>query len=233
MTNILLCDTRETDKLLPAAFVQHDNNPSLLQSSYLRNTKLCNESVIVSTPCHYFTAYDLVEELKQGEPYFLLEPLNQNPAAAIVMASLSLDPETIVLVSHAELQIADEELYQKSIQEAKELAESEMIIRLDCKPDNIEINYSPMEENSEYFDNTQRTAQKSDIFCFKVDLFLETLQNALPEFYMPLRKAYDNAKHEEMTRIIMEDIQMVPQMNMDELLYSIAEKNRGRVLQRK
>lgn len=223
MTNIILFDTYETNTtLLPSDFIRHNNEYSSFQKSYLHFLPLCEETVIVSTTCHYFTACDQIEMLEHNEPYYILEPFSRGSAAAMLLACYSLHPETIVLISskHAENKYSQADT--TALHEAHDLAESDMIIRLDVLSDDVTLSDIHGNENINTLSLPKKERSQESMFCFKIDPMLKAVEQELPEFYNKTKEAYKNAKHEEMSRISPEIMRKIPELQLSDMMNILA-----------
>ena len=197
---------------------------SPLQLNFLQHAQLCSDTVIITTECHYFSAYDQAKALECGDPYFLLEPLHRNSAASIILACFSLDPETIVLISHTGISFENEQLYRDAVKKAEMLAEQAIISKLTCVNVGTETFHPRMETHENACCNTNRNYQNDALFCFKVNTMLNVVEHHFPELYMTSKQAYMNATHDETTRIATEDMKMIPQLCFSDLLIPINDK---------
>ena len=118
MTNIILCGGNGTRlwplsrTLMPKQFLQIFDSKSLFELTYIRNSKFCDKTLIVSNQDQYFLALDQIEDCKAQ---YLLESLSKNTAAAITLAALSLPKDEIVLVTPSDHLIKDEKAYENAI----------------------------------------------------------------------------------------------------------------------
>ena len=118
MTNIILCGGNGTRlwplsrTLMPKQFLQIFDSKSLFELTYIRNSKFCDKTLIVSNQDQYFLALDQIEDCKAQ---YLLESLSKNTAAAITLAALSLPKDEIVLVTPSDHLIKEEKAYENAI----------------------------------------------------------------------------------------------------------------------
>src|SRR3989339_515055 len=128
MTNIILCGGSGTRlwpisrTLMPKQFVKLFDDKSLFQLTVERNSAVCDKHLIVSNSEQYFLAFNQLEEINQTNNSYILEPIGRNTAPAIALSCMSLDPQTIVLVTPSDHLINDQYAYAKVIAHAKELA---------------------------------------------------------------------------------------------------------------
>lgn len=162
MTNIILCGGSGTRlwpmsrTLMPKQFIKIFNQKSLFQHTIQRNSKFCNNNLIVSNLEQYFLASDQIEELNQNyNCNYLLEPIGRNTAPAITLACLTLEKDEIVLVTPSDHLIKNQHEYEKVLNQAKQLAEDDFLVTFGIKPTSIETGYGYIEtdlSNNNYFD---------------------------------------------------------------------------------
>jgi mannose-1-phosphate guanylyltransferase len=218
---------------MPKQFVKLFDDKSLFQLTTERNSKICSSQFIVSNIEQYFLALDQLEEKSQ----FLLEPLGRDTAPAIALACMAIESEEIVLVTPSDHLIKDEEAYQKSVQEAKKLAQKDCLVTFGIEPHYAETGYGYIQADGEDVKSfkekpDKQTAQKylddgnyywnSGMFCFKAGVFLTELQKYAPKMYEACLKAYTKANKDEMIRVSHEDMALIPADSID---YAVMEKS--------
>ncbi|MEA1891762.1 MAG: mannose-1-phosphate guanylyltransferase/mannose-6-phosphate isomerase [Campylobacterota bacterium] len=140
MTNIILCGGSGTRlwpisrTLMPKQFVKLFSDKSLFQLTVERNSKVCDNQLVVSNAEQYFLAVEQLEELEQNNNQYLLEPIGRNTAPAIALACMALDIDEVVLVTPSDHLIKNEIEYSKVIEEAKKLAEKNTLVTFGIKP---------------------------------------------------------------------------------------------------
>ena len=136
-------------KLMPKQFLKLFDDKSLFQKTIERNSKICNECLIVSNIEQYFLALDDLEELNNkfniNNTKFLLEEIGKNTAPAIAFAALESDEDEILFVTPSDHLIKDEEEYKKAVSKAKELAESGYLVTFGIKPTEANTGYGYIE----------------------------------------------------------------------------------------
>ncbi|MDF1881756.1 mannose-1-phosphate guanylyltransferase/mannose-6-phosphate isomerase, partial [Sulfurimonas sp. MAG313] len=243
MTNIILCGGNGTRlwpisrSLMPKQFNKLFNNKSLFQLTVERNKKICEKECIVSNADQYFIAKDHLEELGINDSTYLLEPVGRNTAPAIALACLQLDKDEIVLITPSDHLIKDENSYARVVKRAIELADEDNLVTFGIKPDFAETGFGYIEADGEDvkafhekpdFETASRYLEagnyywNSGMFCFKAGVFLEELQKFSPEMYSTCKKALENAKTKDMTRIQLEDMLNIPDDSID---YAVMEKS--------
>jgi len=243
MTNIILCGGSGTRlwpisrTLMPKQFVKLFNDESLFQLTVKRNEKLCDQQFIVSNADQYFLAVDQLDELSVGNNKFLLEPVGRNTAPAIALACFALPPEELVLISSSDHLIKNQDAYIKVTEQAKQLAEEGNLVTFGITPEYPETGYGYIESEGEdvkafHEKPDAATAQSyidkgnfywnAGMFCFKASVFLEELEKYAPEVYKTSKLAYENAKTNDIIRILHEDMMSIPEDSID---YAVMEKS--------
>ena len=258
MTNIILCGGNGTRlwpisrTLMPKQFNKLFYNKSLFQLTVERNSKLCNQQLVVSNTEQYFLALNQLEEMtkedtevsfdssniNQTNNGYLLEPIGRNTAPAIALACFSLEANEIVLVTPSDHLIKDETEYNKVLTQAKALAQKGNLVTFGITPTFAETGFGYIEavnkiEVKAFHEKPNRKiAQKyldkgnyywnSGMFCFKVGVLLDELKKYSPEIYNTSLTAYKNAKSNGIIRISHEDMMKIPEDSID---YAVMEKS--------
>ncbi len=243
MTNLILCGGSGTRlwplsrTLMPKQFVRLFNNQSLFQLTFARNEMMCQEHFIVSNSEQYFLALDQIEELKQSNAHYLLEPIGRNTAPAIALACMALDAEEIVLVTPSDHLIKDQKAYENAVKKAIDYAKKDFLVTFGIKPTFAETGFGyieahgedvkafhekPDKPTAEMYVNAGNYYWNSGMFCFKVSTFLAELEIYSPEIFLTCKKAYEHAKHDGIIRIHHEDMLAIPEDSID---YAVMEKS--------
>jgi mannose-1-phosphate guanylyltransferase len=243
LTNIILCGGSGTRlwpmsrTLFPKQFIRFFDNKSLFQLTVERNKFFCDKELIVSNAEQYFLAIDQLEELKEENSSYILEPIGRNTAPAIALACMSLEKDEIVFVTPSDHLIKNKKEYEKVVQEAKEFVNDGFLVTFGITPTFAETGYGYIEavgndvkafhEKPEY-----ETAQKyfeggnyywnSGMFMFKAGVFLEELKKYSLSIYQSSKIAFENAKKENIIRIKYEDMINI---NEDSIDYAVMEKS--------
>ena len=241
MTNIILCGGSGTRlwpisrTLMPKQFVKLFDDRSLFQLTVNRNTKVCDNQLIVSNREQYFLALDQIEELNIENNSYLLEPIGRNTAPAIALACMLLDKDEIVLVTPSDHLIKNKHEYYKVVKEAQKLAQDNSLVTFGITPTSPEIGFGYIEANrdrviafhekpnlkkaKEYF-NSGNYYWNSGMFCFKAGVFLEELKTYSPNIYKASFEAIQKSKKETTVNISYELMQNIPEDSID---YSVME----------
>ena len=249
MTNIILCGGSGTRlwpisrSLMPKQFVKLFNDKSLFQLTVERNSKVCDNQLIVSNTEQYFLALDQLKELKKTNNKYILEPLGRNTAPAIALACMALKENEIVLVTPSDHLIKNEAEYERVLQIAKELAKDDNLVTFGITPTFAETGFGYIEADESDvkafhekpdLDKATEYLQagnyywNSGMFCFKVKVFLDELKKYSPEIYKASSIAYnsakekENEKEKEMIRINYDDMFSIPEDSID---YAVMEKS--------
>jgi len=243
MINIILCGGSGTRlwpisrTLMPKQFNRLFDNKSLFQLTIERNSKLCDETFIISNIEQYFIAKDQLSELDKIDNKYLLEPVGRNTAPAIALACMALDKESIVFVTPSDHLIKNELSYKTVLQKAKALAEDDYLVTFGITPTFAETGFGYIEadgydvkafhekpdfntalsyvEAGNYYWN-------SGMFCFKSNVFLSELKKYAPKMYNACKIAFENAVLDDMIRIRYEDMINIPDDSID---YAVMEKS--------
>ena len=250
MTNILLCGGSGTRlwplsrTLMPKQFVKLFEDRSLFQLTLQRNRGLCEQTVVVSNTDQYFLAVDQTEELisdRSQSISFLLEPIGRNTAPAIALACLGVDEDEVVLVTPSDHLIKDQEAYVQAVEQARDLAQNDMLVTFGIKPDSPETGFGyiqakgnrvvsfkekPDRALAEHYLAVGNYYWNSGMFCFKAGLFLAQLKAYAPEIYRASLKAYESKQSiaDNQIRIRQEAMQAIPSESID---YAVMEQSKN------
>ena len=243
MTNIILCGGSGTRlwpisrTLMPKQFVKLFDDKSLFQLTVERNSSLCVEQFIVSNTEQYFLALDQLGELNRTTDKYLLEPIGRNTAPAIALACMTLDKETIVLVTPSDHLMKNQAAYTQVVERARELASQDYLVTFGITPTFAETGFGYIESNGEDVVSFKEkpdtlTAQEylkagnyywnSGMFCFKAGVFLDELAKYSPEIYDTCKVALENAEKNGLIRIKHEEMLAIPEDSID---YAVMEKS--------
>ena len=245
MINLILCGGSGTRlwpisrTLLPKQFVKLFDNQSLFQKTVSRNSDSCELTYVVSNAEQYFLAEDQVKFNGGYKAKYLLEPVGRNTAPAIALACMAVDPEELILVTPSDHSIADQEAYQKVLDEAQELAKEDYLVTFGITPGYAETGYGYIEADGQNVRSFKEkpnaeTAQKyldqgnyywnSGMFCFKAKVFLEELNKFAPEMYTACEEALEKAPNDgSLIKITHDDMAAIPANSID---YAVMEQSK-------
>ena len=155
MINLILCGGSGTRlwpvsrSLMPKQFAPLFDGQSLFRKTVVTNAAVCESQFIVSNADQFFLAKDQLEVEGMTGSKFLLEPVGRNTAPAIALACLTMNPETIVLVSPSDHVIRKKDEYKKVLLRAQELAEAGNLVTFGITPTSPETGYGYIEADGE------------------------------------------------------------------------------------
>ncbi len=247
MTNIVLCGGGGTRlwplsrNLMPKQFVKIFDDNSLFELTIKRNSKICDEFLVVLNSEHYFLVLDLISKFALDKNIkYLLEPVAKNTAPAIALACMALDRDEIVLVTPSDHLVKDEVEYKKSLQQAKVLADLGHLVTFGIVPSEVKTGFGYIEAKDENSQDVLRFHEKPDfitaskyiktgkhyynsgIFMFKAGVFLDELKKYALEIYNSSLNAFNNAEIRDYIRIKASDMHFIPENSID---YAVLEKS--------
>ena len=222
-------------KSKPKQFLQMFDGLSLFQHTVKRNQNVVDDYLLVTNSSQILEAEDQVKDIGINISKKVIEPIGRNTAPAIAIAALSLDKDAIMIVTPSDHIIANEKLYEESINRAIELANENYLVTFGIKPTSpntgfgyIEYEYEnvisfrekPDIKTAEEFLKKGNFNWNSGMFCFKASVFLEELKLYNPEMYETSVNAYKTI-HEG--KIELEAMQKIPSDSID---YAVMEKSK-------
>jgi len=230
-------------RLMPKQFLKLFNGKNLFQKTIERNSKICDEYMIISNIDQYFIALDDLEELNNekfnvNNTKFLLEEIGKNTAPAIAFAALERDKDEILFVTPSDHLIKNEEEYKKAVLKAKELAESGYLVTFGITPTEANTGYGYIEANGEdvikfhekpSLEKAKEYLEKgnyywnSGMFMFKAGIYLEELKKHSPEVYEEVLKSYEKRQIISENQIRLKDMENIPDISID---YAVMEKSK-------
>ncbi len=234
---------------MPKQFLKMFDDKSLYQLTILRNENYCDKSVVVTNAENFFIAQDQTEELKiDKKPFFIVEPIGRNTAAAIAFSAFASSEDEILFVTPSDHLIKSDKNYSKMINFGKEAAKEGYLITFGIIPTKPETGYGyikaktdkkimdvlsffekpSLEKAKEYLEFNQNSIQEkylwnSGMFMFKAGVYLDELKKHSPEIYNTSKKAYQNAIKNDFLRLKTDDMTNIPDISVD---YAVMEKSK-------
>ena len=241
MKNVVLCGGSGTRlwplsrKLMPKQFLQLFDNKSLYQMTLKRNSKICDDFLVITNDEHYFLALDQMEEIGfKGR--FLLEDVGKNTAAAIAFAAFESKEEDTLFVTPSDHLIKDEAHYQEAINRAKEFAKEGFLVTFGIKPTSAHTGYGYIE--AEGFDvrhfyekPSNKEAEEfvakgffwnSGMFMFKAGVYLQELQKYKPKLYEKAKEIFHKRQKLSQDHFRLKGMQELEDISID---YAVMEKS--------
>ena len=146
----------------------------------------------------------------------ILEPCARSSAAAVALAALASDPESVLLVLPSDHHIGDPESLREAVRRALPAAESGRLVTFGINPARAETGYGyitageeigrgvfearwfiekPAREVAERLIASGDSYWNAGIFLFKANAFLEELERHAPEIAEAAKGAVANATH--------------------------------------
>jgi len=229
-------------KLMPKQFLKLFNGKSLFQKTIERNSKICDDCIVVSNMDQYFIALDDLEELNNEKfnienTKFLLEGVGRNTAAAIAFAALESNEDEVLFITPSDHLIEDEEEYKKAVLRAKELAEQGYLVTFGITPteantgygyieaqgeDVIKFHEKPNLEKSKEYLKKGNYYWNSGMFMFRAGVYLNELKKYAPKVYEEVIKSYEKRQIISNNQIRFKEMKNIPDISID---YAVMEKS--------
>lgn len=227
--------------LMPKQFVKLNQNKSLFQQTVIRNSKISDKFMIISNIEHKFLVLDHLQDITDNESTFIWESVAKNSAAAIIMAALNANKDDILCVVPSDHVINDQEAYEKTIKQAKELAEKDNIVAVGIKPSFPATGYGyikhknnnvesfiekPSEDIAKSFLKDGNYLWNGGIYCFKASHFLNICEEIIPELLNGIKHSYKNSLHIGAERTVLaNDVKNIESISIDNALMESLDKN--------
>lgn len=221
----------------PKQFVKIFNNCSTFQLTLQGNCQICNQSMIVSHQAYQGIINDQIREMGLTIDFSVWEPLSKNTASAIILACLSLDPKTIVLVTPADHLIDYGQEYREAVNKAYGYALKDFIVTFGIIPSTPHIGYGYLEvkgndvvhfhekpdaDTAKRYLESKNFLWNSGIYCFKVEKFLTQIHFYAPEVYEKSLKAFQEGRLEKNELKLLESsMSQIPNISID---YALMEQ---------
>jgi len=228
-------------KLMPKQFLKLFEGKSLFQKTIERNSKICDECMIISNIEQYFIALDDLEELNNDKfninnTKFLLEEIGKNTAAAIAFAALESEKDEILFITPSDHLIKNEEEYKKAVLKAKKLAGKGYLVTFGITPTEANTGYGYIEANGEdvvkfhekpLLEKVKEYLKKgylwnSGMFMVQSGVYLEELKKHSSKVYEEVIKSYKKRQVISKTQIRLKEMNNIRDISVD---YAVMEKS--------
>lgn len=208
----------------PKQFLKLFNGQSTFQRTLLGNKHITQKHRICCNVALANQVKEQVRDLDLVDSDFVWETASRNTAPALLLASLTLEPEDIVLATPSDHLIEYGQEYYKAVEEATLLAKQGHIVTFGIAPttphtgygyleyhksDVLRFHEKPSVEVATAYLSHGNFLWNSGIYCFKVKTFLEKMQTYAPEIYYAIVHANE------------QEMQKVPEVSID---YALMEK---------
>jgi len=226
---------------MPKQFIPLFEGRSLFQHTVERNSRICDEIMVISNVGMVHLAKQQMEKAGQTGR-FLLEPVGRNTAPALGLGALLMDPETVVVVTTSDHVIVNTSAFEEAVTEAINFAKEGFLVTFGIQPtypetgfgyiefsgnDVIQFKEKPDAQTAQSYLDSGRFLWNSGMFCFKAGVFLEELSEHAPEMYRACVEAMNNGSQttsdndgREETRIELDLMKAIPALSVD---YAVME----------
>jgi mannose-1-phosphate guanylyltransferase len=193
---------------MPKQFVRFGNGHSLFQKTVERNKPISDHIMVVSNELQKFLVLDHLYETGNPTASYIWESVGKNSASAIIMAALKSDENEILCVVPSDHLIGDQEAYEKSINQAIQLAEEDNIVAVGIAPTFPATGYGyilhegenvqsfvekPDEKRAQSFLDDGNYLWNGGIYCFKASRLLKECETHAPELLDAVKNAFNAA----------------------------------------
>ncbi len=236
----------------PKQFLPLVSENTMIQETLLRLKGLSglDAPIAVCNEDHRFMMAEQLREINAKPSAIILEPIGKNTAPAVALAALSANSEDdVLLVLPADHVVSDHAAFHKVVNEAKQLAEQDMLVTFGIVAREPETGYGYIKAGEAFQGNAFKvaafvekpdleTAQKyidsgeyywnSGMFAFKAGRFLRELEKFNPQMLEICRKALKQAKNDlDFVRLDKDIFLKCPSDSID---YAVMEKTDSAVV---
>jgi len=225
---------------------------SLLQQTILRTNAFTETSapIIVCNEEHRFLIAQQLQDLpstylsSNGEPRIVLEPIGRNTAPAIALSALealSEGEDSLLLVLPADHVIDDIQAFEKAVEQAVILAETDSLVTFGIHPTRPETGYGyiragadfevaefiekPALNVAESYLQSGNYLWNSGMFLFKASVYLAELEQHRPDIFIAVTAAYEQrSKDIDFIRIDKKSFSECPSESID---YAVMESTKS------
>lgn len=220
---------------------------SLFQETLLRvnNSHLFKKPIILCNNDHRFLVLDQIQEVGIEPSEIILETELRNTAAAIAIACLTQDPNSLLLILPSDHVIQDVESFYTVIETAEKIAVNDKIVTFGICPNKAETSYGyikighpitkeksaflveafiekPDLPTAEKFVQTEDYLWNSGIFLFKAKTMLNELQRLHPDLVEQAKLAFKNSKKD--LNFVRLDSSAISKQNNLSIDYAVMER---------
>jgi len=221
-------------KSQPKQYIKLFKGKSLFEMTIKRNLQIANEVIVVGNVDNYHLSNEAVNALGVN-PLNIIEATPRNTAAAIAFAAFAANSDDILIVTPSDHIIQNEELYEKAMKNAIQLAKKGDIVTFGINPTKPETGYGyiefegnnvlsfrekPNKETAEEFIEKGNFLWNSGMFCFKASILLNELKLYESEIYNTSKEAWKNAVDGKLS---IEDSKKIPSISID---YAVMERSK-------
>ena len=172
----------------PKQYLQLFSELSLFELAVKRNAAFSDGLIVVGNGGTKNLSAQGLQKLNITDYLDIVEATPRNTAPATAFAAFASQANDFLLVTPADLIIAEGDKYSTAVKKAIKLAEKDHLVVLGGIPGN------------------------SGIFCFKAGVFLEELKKYAPEVYEKSLKAWKTADE---NHIKLKDLESIPSVSVD------------------
>ncbi|MFK8030827.1 MAG: mannose-1-phosphate guanylyltransferase/mannose-6-phosphate isomerase [Gammaproteobacteria bacterium] len=244
--------------LYPKQLLPLVTDKTMLQDtvSRLDGMEGCGDPLVVCNEAHRFLVAEQLRQIDCKSSGIMLEPIGRNTAPAVAVAAMQLivsrddDSQNLVmLVLPADHVIQDTAAFQKAVADGHELALSGKLVTFGIVPDQPETGYGYIKKGSPAGDDACEVAEfvekpdsataaeylasglylwNSGMFMFRVNQYLEELEQFAPEMVAHCRQAVTESHNDlDFVRLGLEAFSASPGDSID---YALMEKTSNAVV---
>lgn len=217
----------------PKQYLNIFGDRSLFQLTALRNKNLTNAILILGNIDNYHLSDKALSDIGLNEYQQIIEATPRNTAAAIAFAALGVDGDDILLITPSDHLIENQAEYNRSINEAIQLAKKDYLVTFGLVPcraetgfgyiqvkgnDVVSFREKPNLETAQEFLKRGDFLWNSGMFCFKAKTFLGELKKYQPIVFEASKKVFENSVE---GRLPLEESLKIPSISVD---YAVMEK---------
>lgn len=249
MIHVILCGGAGTrlwplsNESTPKQFLKLFDKRSLFQRIVLGNLPLCKECFCVCNADHHLIAMNQLNEIGVTPLEFILEPVSRNTAAAVAFAALSVDPETLLLITPADHLVAYDKEYTQAVEAARLQASEGKIALFGIRPTSPETGYGYIEAEgsivscfhekpslataTEYM-NSEKFFWNSGMLCTSAKTIIQEMETHAPGFLLMIKSALASMEISS-TRPLTKKISSAEMVEIPELSfeYAVLEKSKN------